>query len=378
MKFFTRRVCWLHRLLPRVCPLFTVLLFLSACAPNIPFTAAKLPIDVQPLIPPDWTPVDGIKTVNIDGDGEAEHLLFYRYNVQKGKEKQAPIGGVIFDAEMDPISGMARLVPHQLLPDFSSGKGQGFLAEDRTPDWKVYDVNGDGKHVELAIFGYGRDPAFPSYLTLFRWAGADGAKSYQVVHHFYGDGGISVDASASGPISRVVEKTRLNDRSLMSKRADYVRQGDGYTLEATSLDFTYDIPDAPYYPEAAVLAYYLLRNSGRPDQADQLLLPDESRVTLQSSLSLSAEAIPSSSFTAPPSDLQALPLSMSYSGEATVAETSALSAASGALPAARFFTADVTVDVVENGKQGSRVWRVVNMPEPGRNGEPRWRLLGQH
>ena len=50
----------------------------------------------------------------------------------------------------------------------------------------------------------------------------------------------------------------------------------------------------------------------------------------------------------------------------------------GVLPGARFFTADVTVDAIENGQQGSRVWRVVNMPEPGRNGEPHWRLLGQH
>jgi hypothetical protein len=378
MKFFTRYVLWLHRRWPRVSPLFIALLLVSACAPTIPFTATKLPIDVQALIPPDWTPVDGLKTVNVDGDSEAEYLLFYRYNVQKGKEKQAPIGGVIFDAETDAVSGMARLVPHQLLPDFSPGKGQGFLAEDRTPELKAYDVNGDGTNMELAIFGYGRDPAFPSYLTVFRWAGAEGAKAYQVVHHFYGDGGIYVDAVASGPIPRVVEKTRLNDRSLMSKRAEYVRQGDGYKLTTTSLDFTYDIPDVPYYPEAAVLSYYLLRNSGHSDQADKLLVPEDSRTTLQSSLALSAEAVPSSSFTVPPSDLQVLPLSISYSGEATMAETSALGGTSGALPAARLFTTDVTVDVIENGQQGSRVWRVVNIPEPGRNGEPHWRLLGQH
>jgi hypothetical protein len=378
MKFFTRCARWLHRRLPRLSPLFIVLLLVSACAPTIPFTAAKLPIDVQALIPTDWTPINGIQTLNIDGDNEAEYLLFYRYDVQKGKEAQAPIGGVIFDAEMDAVSGMARLVPHQLLPDFSPGKGQGFLAEDRTPNWKAYDVNGDGTNMELAIFGYGRDPAFPSYLTIFRWAGAEGAKSYQVVQHFYGDGGISVDPSTSGPIPRVVEKTRLNDRSLMSKRAEYVRQGDGYKLAATSLDFTYDIPDVPYYPEAAVLSYYLLRNSGHPDQADKLLLPEGSRAALQGSLSLSAEAIPSSSFTVPPSDQQAVPVSVSYPGEATLAQTSALSGTSGALPAVRLFTADVTVDVIENGQQGSRVWRVVNIPEPGRNGEPHWLLLGQH
>lgn len=161
MKFFTRFALGFHRPLRRVSPLLVVLFLLPACTPALPFMgAAKLPIDVQALIPPDWVPVDGIKTVNIDSDGQSEYLLFYRYDVQQGHENEAPIGGMIFDTEVDATSGMARLVPHQLLPDFSPGKGQGFLAEDRVPDYRVYDVNGDGANEELAITGYGRDSAF--------------------------------------------------------------------------------------------------------------------------------------------------------------------------------------------------------------------------
>ncbi len=381
MKFFTRLARGFHRPLQNVSLLLVLLVSLSACAPALPFAgAAKLPFDVQALIPPDWVPIDGIKTVNIDSDGQSEYLLFYRYDVQKGWEKQAPIGGVIFDTEVNATSGMARLVPYQLLPDFGPGKGQGFLAEDRVPAYKVYDANGDGSNEELAIVGYGRDSSFPMYLTVFRWQGTEGAKAYQVVRHFYGDGGVSFDSPSSGPISRVVEKTRLNDRSMLSKRAEYVREGDGYKLSATSLDFTYGIPAAPYYPEGAVVAYYLLRNSGQLDLADNLLVPEVSRVSLQSSMALPGgpEAVPSSEFTVPPSDEQVLPLSVSYSGEASVAEAAALGGTPGALPAERLFTADVTIDVLENGQQVSRVWRVVNLPQPGQNGEPGWRLLGQH
>jgi hypothetical protein len=379
MKFFTRFAHGPHRLIRYISTLLIILLASSACAPTLPFTtAAKLPIDVQALIPPDWVPLEGIKTINIDSDGQFEYLMFYRYDVQKGKESQGPIGGVIFDTEVDSTSGMARLVPHELLPDFSPGKGQGFLAEDRMPEYRVYDVNGDGANEELAITGYGHDSAFPMYLTVFRWQGAESAKGYQVVHHFYGDGGISVDPATSGPIPRVVEKTRLNDRSLLSKRAEYVREGDGYKLTSTSLDFTYDIPTRSYYPEGTVVAYYLLRNNGQSDLADRLLVPEVSRATLQSSLSLPAQALPSSEFVVPQSDQQALPLSVSYSGDANVAESAALGGTPGVPPAARLFAADVTIDVVENGQQVSRVWRVVNLPEPGRNGEPNWRLLGQH
>jgi hypothetical protein len=383
MKFFTSSDDLLHRILDGCAFLVGILLLLVSCTPASPFDSSqRLPLDMQSVVPADWVPLGGLKTVNIDGDGDNEWLLFYRYDVQKVKAKQGPVGGVIFDAQFDPTSGASTLVPYKLLPDFRAGKGQGFLAEQGTPGYRTYDSDGDGAADELAIFGYGNDPTFPMYLTVFRWQGGGTGKGYRVVTHLFGDGGISVkqpEVGKSGPISTIIQKTRLNERSLLSKRAVYVRQADGYNLAEVSLDFTYGIPPNPYYPEATVLAYYLLRNGGQADDASRLLVPEVNRQPLQASLVTSAPALPSSAFSVPSStdaDEAALPLSLSYTGDAVVTGEAALGGSNSSLGTLSYV--DVSIDVAEGDQQVTRVWRVVNMPGAGCESEVCWRLLGRH
>ena len=338
------------------------------------------PLDMKKVIPKNWTPIQELLPVNLDGDADTEWLLFYRYDVvDVGGRAVGPIGGVIFDIQTDSTTGTSMLVPYKLLPDFKPGKGQGYLGEQNCTA-QAYDSDGDGNPDELAVFGYGYGPHSLNYLTIFRWQGSTPGRGYRIVKHFYGDGGLNVTRAnprdKMSPITRVEQKTRLNDRSLLSKKSVYDREGDGYVLTQLSLDFTYDIPSNPYYPEAAVLAYYLFMLEGKIDRAENYLLPEIDRPQVVAAVVTAGEALPSDEFSPPVGEVRAIPLALSYSGDAKVQEQSRAGSTvpSGYGPISY---ADVTVDVIEGELRTNRTWRVVNLPAASCDGEVCWRLLGQ-
>ena len=247
---------------------FAVMYGMRQCTPQQ--QRIELPLDLARIIPQAWEPQDKqLPTVDIDGDGEQEWLLIYRYD--SAQEERGPIGGMIYDAQVDisphqsgvPIPyRSAFLVPYKLLPDTHPGKGQGYLADKRVDDPEQVDTDGDGKADELIIRGHGHDPAI-TRLSIFRWAGK--GKGY-TVEHFQGSGGITT-VDKNGVIEEVIVRHRLYERSQQCREQTYRRQGDGsYEPISPSLTFCYETPDHPFYPEGVVLTFLL--SSQRERQAE--------------------------------------------------------------------------------------------------------------
>ncbi len=229
--------------------------------PTILPPKAEFPIDIEEVIPDNWQPQE-LRKVNLDGDDEDEWLLIYRQTSVPG----GPLGGVIYDVQPDtsPTRPYLRLppaylVPYRLLPDLGPGKGQGYLG-DISYTIELYDTDGDGKQDELVTLGYSREPN-PTQIAFFRWESE--AAGYQLTTYLQGDGGIEVVRPRDvnrGRIEEVIVKKKLNERSQICEKTVHRRREDDVTYQKVSgpiLDFTYGVPSQPFYPEAAVLAYYL-------------------------------------------------------------------------------------------------------------------------
>lgn len=314
-----------------VCLWGGLLLLTSAC--QFPFLSqGEVPFDIKRIIPPEWIPTGPLTEINVDEDEEPEWLLFYRYDLSGARREQrnyaGPIGGVVFDQQIDRTTGLSFLAQHDLLPDIRSGKGQGFLGE-RECRAKTYDTNGDGTpdSNELAVFGLGYGPSSPVYLSIFQRE-PDPTQGYRfrLVRQFYGDGGITVEPAIDQPsaLQKVSVLTRLNDRSLISKRTVFVRRTDEagavqyeQDLSRSSLQFTYGIPENPYYPEAAVLAYYALMNSGNRTQAEQFLMPADERPAYLARVREANLAVAEPTTPAWNGD-KILPLTLTYSGASEI------------------------------------------------------------
>lgn len=239
--------------------------------------AIELPLDLADIIPETWEPQDSeLPTVDIDGDGEREWLLIYRYD--SPREGRGPIGGVIYDAQVNlsPHSPGERipyrsafLVPYNLLPDTRAGKGQGYLADVRVDEPSTVDTDGDGDADELILAGYGYDPAITS-LSIFRWQGLERGYSVQ---HFKGSGGIvPVDDDGDGVFEEIIVRERMYERSQFCREQTLVRAGGGvYQDGDASLVFCYGTPDHPFYPEGVVLAFLL---SSRQQRMAEVAKPE--------------------------------------------------------------------------------------------------------
>jgi hypothetical protein len=361
-----------------------VLVLLAACSnPVAPAPAQKVPFDLQAVLPKDWAPIGSLREINIDGDADTEWLLLFRYNaVKAGYKMVGPIGGVIFDPQKTGPSATVVLKPYLLLPDLGTGKGQGYLGE-RDIQLKTYDIvdESGNKATELAVFGYGAETLFPTQLTIFRWDKAQ--QLYQTIEPspFIGNGGIDVDAPADkpGPIMRVGVKQRTNDRSLLSESVVYRRQGQSYQEQKNEygLDFTYGIPDNPFYPEATVLAYQQWMNKGQWDKAQSLLLSDQDRQQLQST-SVTAES--ASLINELTSSGQSVP---SYNGPVFVKtlayDPQSQEIHSQAAPGFLYNTTMVTVTarVFSEGVPSTQTWQLINAQTGSCKGTVCWRIIGQ-
>ncbi len=345
-----------------------VMFALGRCTPQQ--QGLELPLNLVNIIPEAWEPQDKeLPTVDIDGDEEQEWLLIYRYD--SAQEGRGPIGGVIYDAQVDisphqlgvPIPyRSAFLVPYKLLPDTHLGKGQGYLADSQVDAPEQVDSDGDGNVDELVIRGYGRDPAI-TRLSIFRWEGKD--KGYSV-QHFQGSGGITTSGDdRNGVIEKVTVLDRLYERSQLCRERIHTRQGDGsYQSGDSSLVFCYGTPEHPFYPEGVVLTFFLSSQQERqaevmkPDDEPGLMTPNGRREARDLGLH-QVGSFRVLQFTypgvAPPSGEPATEVNEELRGMEQV---------------------QVWTDVVGDGEQRTYCWRVVNTSSQKVNEDTVWRIDG--
>ncbi len=341
--------------------LWLVLISLPSCSP--PPAEKEFPIDLEPLIPSDWIP-EKLEEVDLDDDGEREWLLLYRHS------PGAPLGGVIYDVQIEAPTPQLRpevpyrvtYVPYRLLPGIAPGKGQGYLGESNC-EIEKYDTDGDGKQDELVIVGYSLGQ-YPTQISFFRWGKEE--RKYELTNYFYGDGGVSYQPSSrpseerSGQkIEEIVVKKKLHDRSQICQKMIHRRKKDDVTYEQIDgpiLDFTFSIPSRPFYPEAAVLAYYLsmageAKVEGYMTQEGQL----RAQELAEKELGLTAGV------------KNARVIGLTYPG--SISPTNVIE-----INGNKFEYVDVTVTVRLDGTPMEVTWRVINMSSGGSKKDVMWKL----
>ena len=344
--------------------LLCVLILFSACAPPEP--SPELNIDLGMILPEEWQAVSTWESVNIDADADKEFLLFYRYDASTtadGESINGPIGAVIYDSQTpigmpEDSEDSARppapwLQPYSLLPNYWQGAGYGFVAPPRQsgrPEWIVvkraesseienryFEVlaqqmpaSSSGQpageapddlppHDELIVFGGNSPIGGPTYISVFWWSTlSEGYGSTQIS----APGGLHIEewdgAADRSPMRTVRARYPQYDRSLLCKESRYYRRLDPdftssgayraaiyYQEGARKLIFCYGIPQAPFYPEAVVLAYLL-----QPDRDAQLLI-DAARQTVPRTLGEFAWV----------DSLQYLPTIPTFAGQANTSRT---------------------------------------------------------
>ncbi|MEZ4769056.1 MAG: hypothetical protein R2844_11620 [Caldilineales bacterium] len=291
-------------------PLFGVVLaavmLLSSCGIFGQPGASSSTDFLMQTLPDDWTPmtepanVNGFQTVSIDDDVADEYLLFFYYDSQVGSTN-GPIGGIIYDGQDDtaiydpdtvipmPMQPLAFFVPYRLLPDWTTGKGQGYLG-DASVNWEVTPEDPNtGFEAELIVQGIGANKA-TTRLSLFRWLGP---KNGYGVTYFQGSYSITMPdwtPNEGQRIDKVVTLEAFNDRSKLCSQTDWTRQDTSAQFTATPSNVTFclgPVPAQPTYPEAVVLAWLKEQSPDfalTQDSQDQLLLvvpnPPEQIVSL--------------------------------------------------------------------------------------------------
>jgi hypothetical protein len=352
-----------------------ILMLLTGCAPK-----EKFPIEIEEVIPGTWKPQE-LRKVDLDGDEEEEWLLIYRQTSVPSSKPDGPLGGVIYDAQIDisPVQPHlelpyrpAYLVPYRLLPDLRPGKGQGYLGEAGY-GIETYDTDRDGKQDELVILGYIQDPnptkgvlrvsdpsrkPKPTLVNFFRWENE--TVGYTLTAHFQGDGGIEVVRPRGGDRGRIEEvtvKEKLYDRSQICQKTVYRREKDEVTYQKFSgpvLDFTYGAPSQPFYPEAAVLAYYLSLAGGEGSPEDYTT--GDGQVSAQNLAKAELGSVSRAK--------KNVVVGLTYPGSISKKDVSNVE------------YVDVTVNVIMDGVPMDISWQVVNISSGKLNEEVIWRLNG--
>jgi hypothetical protein len=378
-----------------------VLIFLVCRATSLFKSAGQttntLPVDLQKVIPSSWTLLPNQPEIcDYDGDGEAEWLILFRYDTTKvqvpyqpkGTTVQAgPIGGVIYDAQVNYVPQEpgnrspyrpALLIPYMLLPDFYPGKGQGYLGESSVTlaQYPASTKSDQCATAELYVLGYDNG-SLPARLSAFRWRGK--STGYAVAH-FIGNARISADLSPdnSKPLSQITTYDRLdNHRSLLCEVKRFDRQGEPADLsfpeapDAYTIDFCFDAPDDPYYPEGVVVA--LLRGN-KPENAQNLPAP-MGESYLMAGVTLPAEL-------GNPSQTPVRILSVVNQGsvETLPAQSKPCPQQSAATPSSVIWwcgtdQAEVLTEVVLHQGQTQRVlWRLVSVANDQANADTHWRV----
>lgn len=364
-----------------------------------------MPVDLQNVIPSSWTPLPNQPEIcDYDQDGEDEWLILFRYDPtdvevpykpEGTTEQRSPIGGVIYDAQVnyvpqDPGNRSpyrpALLVPYMLLPDFYPGKGQGYLGESTVTRAQYAPSKQQGGECvveEIYVFGYA-DGSLPSRLSAFRWRGK--ATGYAVAH-FTGNARIAADLPTDGTalLEQVTTYDRLdNHRSLLCEAKRFEREGEpaGLTFSevpsAYTIDFCFNAPNDPYYPEGVVVA--LLRGNtpkntqNMPEPVGESYLmagvtlpaglgnPSETPLRILSVVNQGAvETLPEQGRPCPEQSV------------ATLATTAADSTSSGTWWCGNE-QAEVLTEVVVSGETQRVLWRLISVANDQVNADIHWRV----
>ncbi len=241
--------------------------------------AADIPMDLQNVIPRDWVVMPGWpRECSFDSDEDSEWLVVYQYDQTKVSQPytkdltvpRGPIGAAIFDTQKNVVPeeggnpspyAPTFVIPYRLLPDFYTGKGQGYLGETRVEVVYYPAVPRDEKCEvdEITVLGYADSP-LPTRLSIFRWQ--DETTGY-AASHFAGDARVaaSIPLNGEGTVQEVTTYNRLeNHRSLLCSMRTYNRTGSqtvAFTEDPNvfSVDFCFEAPPDPAYPEGVVVAY---------------------------------------------------------------------------------------------------------------------------
>lgn len=208
---------------------------------------------------------DGVLRLDTDGDGRKEWVVFYRYDLGPGR---SPIGGAVYDVDTCRPPG---ITPYELRPIDYDYLGEVSIRAEMRDLWP------DDEHIELLIWGSGGGTL--QELSIFRWFDnaeecrepQPGQRGYETLGSWRGSGGIKLNGT------RVIVKDRDGfERSQLAIKRIYepdaarktYRQPDGKLMEPVecSIDFTHGqliTPTQSYYPEKAVLSFYLLLGQDR-------------------------------------------------------------------------------------------------------------------
>jgi hypothetical protein len=221
-------------------------------------------IDLQEVAPGIQT-IRHIYRLDPDGDDFDEWVVLYRYDAatqDSGPYRPGPYGAAVYDVDQ---CRPPAIVTYELRPyDYD------YVAENLNIWWSVgpemKDVNADGKS-ELALH-------IGNNLSVFRWYDdtqgctmpGPGQQGYEVLGTFRGSGGVRV-----GGNGRVIVLDRgFFDRSQIAVKrvyapdgnGSYLRPGGGGLYDPVEVGLTFGVGQPlsvtqSYYPEKAVLAFYL-------------------------------------------------------------------------------------------------------------------------
>jgi hypothetical protein len=195
--------------------------------------------------------------IDVDGDGEQERVLFYRYDLVAGR---SPIGATVLDVNQCRPRGIDS---YDLIPvdrDYLSDAG--FYIE-------VRDIANVG---EKRIVVWGLEGGLRTEAAIFAWydqsqpcqAPAPGVKGYLNLGSFRGSGGVQITGDGSVRVKqRAFERSQLAVVSVYRPADGSYRQGINGPMRppaAKAVEFTFTPPTPvpqTYYPEKAVLAFYL-------------------------------------------------------------------------------------------------------------------------
>lgn len=214
-------------------------------------------INPQELVPPSMR-FHSLRRLDLDGDGEMERVLFYRYDLVSGR---SPYGAIVLDLNNCRPRGIDS---YELIPI-----DRDYLSES-VIDIELRDIPNVGGSQEVLIWGKSPDNV-RTELAIFQWYDysqacsppAPGQRGYWSLGFFRGTGGIQIDGSRVRVKDRAFERSQLAvARAYDPVSGSYRQSPDGPMLDPVSkaVEFTFTPPTpAPqtYYPEKSVLAFYL-------------------------------------------------------------------------------------------------------------------------
>lgn len=250
-------------------------------------SASTLNIDVRQITPATWTPgPNGLEEVNIDGDPDIEHVLFYTYD-------GGLWGGMVYDGQnrprgdtdtTAPNQAPAFLVPYRLLPDYVTTKPSDYLGNDSVVWQDVY-VRSDGDlaaplsvsrdRIQVRGTSSGRITRFSAFWWLEQPRGYGGATAST-------DGWFSLARDNPNtwtawdeqkPIIQLWAWEPMISRSNICRRVPFTLAGGeqvtpraNFSRNDAAADLGFcngSIPADPAYPEAQILGWLLEPNDNR-------------------------------------------------------------------------------------------------------------------